>query len=182
MFTVNFMHPSTQRLYQALQVLLGVDNVGSTLAAKTLKVSSAQTINNWEDRGISKAGMVRASSQFGIRIAWLEREELPMIDPSWNANSKLYATPEDEVRPPLCSEESPSSGWVLHSNKIKEALSVLETALSQMDMQGRERIAPMFGSFARSPGPIIKDDIAMMFVSAANKSRSTQKTDFQKAG
>ncbi len=181
-FTVEIMHPTTQRLYQALQVLLGVDNVGSTLAAKTLKVSSAQTINNWEERGVSKAGMVQASSLCGIRVAWIEREELPMIDPLRDISKKPNAQPAKDDRHPIRLEEPTTTGWAMHTNKVKQALGVLEAALTNLDMQGRERIAPLFESFARSPGPIIKEDITMLLASTSNKSEADQEASLQKAG
>lgn len=50
----------------------------------------------------------------------------------------------------------------IYEPSILGALNVLEKALVNLGMAGRERVAPMFESFARSPGTVIKTDIAML--------------------
>ncbi len=73
--------------------------------------------------------------------------------------------------------------WAVHTSKVKQALGVLETALTQLDLQGRERVAPLFESFARSPGSIIKQDIAMLLETTIhNKSDNVTETNIQKTG
>ena len=176
MFTVEFMHPTTRRLYEALQDVLGIKDVGSTLAAKTLGLGSAQTVNNWEERGVSNAGMVKASSVCGIRTAWIEREELPMLEPIKKAEpSHNESQTHQHVAEP--------DGLLQFSSGITQALDTLEAALVRLDISGRERIAPFFESFARSPGPVIKADITVLLRTPnAVKSYAAEKADLQKTG
>ena len=75
--------------------------------------------------------------------------------------------------------------WPAPSGKIKHALVVLAAALSELDMAGRERMAPLFESFARSPGAIITNDIAAMLegpTSIKSQPVSAQTKAFQKTG
>jgi transcriptional regulator with XRE-family HTH domain len=79
--------------------------------------------------------------------------------------------------------EQVNEEWTVHTSKVKQALGVLETALTQLDLQGRERVAPLFESFARSPGSIIKQDIAMLLETTThNKSGNVTETNIQKTG
>jgi len=57
------MHESMQRLYQ----LSGLS--GAALGAALNE--SPQTITNWQKRGISKAGAIRAGAKFGASAEWL---------------------------------------------------------------------------------------------------------------
>jgi hypothetical protein len=158
MFIFQDMHPTTRRLYAALAEYLGKKDVGSTLASQTLGLASAQTMNNWEDRGVSQAGIVKASSICRIRPAWIEREELPMFEP-------IKISEYDQPKPAqtlIASEVAPKNHL---DNSVNVALNTLEKALVNLGMSGRERIAPMFESFARSPGEVIKNDIAMLLES-----------------
>lgn len=59
--------------------------------------------------------------------------------------------------------EEPANYLSSHQpEKLRMALGIIQSALSSMDMNGRQKIAPLFESFARSPGSIIKEDIAVM--------------------
>lgn len=176
MFTVVKMHETTRRLYTALEEMLGLKDVGSTLAAKTLGLSSAQTLNNWEERGVSKAGMVKASSMCGIRTAWIEREELPMFEPT---RMNTPAQPD-----PLSNRVAEPDNSLAFGVPISSALDTIEKFLVRLDMSGRERIAPLFESFARSPGAVIKKDIAMLLENPEDIKRfNTRETSgLQKTG
>ena len=80
-------------------------------------------------------------------------------------------------------DEDSADYLVAHESKIKKALTVLETALTQLDLQGRERIAPLFESFARAPGAIIKQDIAMLLETGHHiKSVLVTDANLQKSG
>ncbi|MGV0960130.1 MAG: hypothetical protein ACOYB1_09865 [Limnohabitans sp.] len=171
MFTVEKMHETTKRLYEALESLLCVKSVGSTIAAQKLGLSSAQTINNWEERGVSKAGMVKASSICGIRTAWIERGELPMFETS--------AAGAEPARHHVAESGEQLSFGV----SISSALDALEKRLIKLDMQGRERIAPLFESFARSPGAVIKADIGSLLEGRDTvKSHASETPNLQKTG
>ena len=63
------MHPQMQRLYKAAQELKNV--TGQSAVAKLLG-ATAQTVHNWEQRGMSKQGMVTAQRVIGCSASWLE--------------------------------------------------------------------------------------------------------------
>lgn len=80
------------------------------------------------------------------------------------------------------AEEDPN--WTTRQQSIGSALDALEHALVKLDMYGRERIAPMFESFARSPGSVIKNDIAMLLENpeAIKSIIATEAAQLQKTG
>ena len=63
------MNLQMQRLYQAAQELK--KTVGQSAVARLLGVTP-QTIYNWEQRGISRQGMIDAQRIIGCSAAWLE--------------------------------------------------------------------------------------------------------------
>jgi transcriptional regulator with XRE-family HTH domain len=63
------MHEQMKRLYEAARTLRGIS--GQSDVARALN-ASPQTINNWEARGMSKSGMIKAQTTFGCSAAWLE--------------------------------------------------------------------------------------------------------------
>lgn len=69
------MHIQMERLYQAAKLLKGVS--GQSDLARALN-ASPQTINNWEERGISKQGMVKAQEVIGCSVTWIETGKGPM--------------------------------------------------------------------------------------------------------
>jgi phage repressor protein C with HTH and peptisase S24 domain len=64
-----------ERLYQAAKDLREITTQAEL--ARALNQSS-QTVNNWEVRGISKTGMLRAQAAIGVSATWLETGEGPM--------------------------------------------------------------------------------------------------------
>lgn len=62
------MHPVTQRLYEAAKSLHNIS--GQSAVARAMN-ESPQTVKNWEARGVSKAGILRAAEILGVRTAWL---------------------------------------------------------------------------------------------------------------
>lgn len=62
------MHPVTEPLYNAAQALRGIS--GQSAVARALN-ESPQTVKNWETRGVSKAGALKAEELLGVRAAWL---------------------------------------------------------------------------------------------------------------
>lgn len=58
-----------KRLYSVVNEKYKIDNPSGL--ARLLN-QSPQTIGNWEDRGISRKGMIEAAKMLGINIYWLE--------------------------------------------------------------------------------------------------------------
>lgn len=67
--TIDGMDNTMKRLYQAALELRNVE--GKSNLARYLN-ESPQTMTNWEKRGMSKAGMIKAQALIGCRISWLE--------------------------------------------------------------------------------------------------------------
>lgn len=63
------MHETMKRLYQAAFELRNVE--GKSNLARYLN-ESPQTMTNWENRGMSKSGMIKAQSLIGCSVLWLE--------------------------------------------------------------------------------------------------------------
>jgi len=63
------MHKQMERLYQAARELKGIKSQAEL--ARALNQSS-QTVKNWESRGMSKAGLVKAQADIGCSATWLE--------------------------------------------------------------------------------------------------------------
>lgn len=68
------MHESMKRLYEAARTLKGA-NTPSEVAR--LLNESQQTLKNWESRGISKGGLLKAQAEIGCRAEWLASGEGP---------------------------------------------------------------------------------------------------------
>jgi phage repressor protein C with HTH and peptisase S24 domain len=61
---------------------------------------SQQTVNNWEARGISKAGLLKAQSAIGCSATWLETGEPPMaLAPRLAADSSPAVSSEPADNP-----------------------------------------------------------------------------------
>jgi len=63
------------RLYEAAKFLRGIE--GQSEVARVLN-ASPQTVNNWEARGMSKTGMLKAQAEIGVSATWLETGQGPM--------------------------------------------------------------------------------------------------------
>jgi len=62
------MNEQMIRLYSAAKTLQGIN--GPSAIAKLMNVSP-QTVNNWEDRGISNDGLLKAQESVGCDAIWL---------------------------------------------------------------------------------------------------------------
>ncbi|AVA33343.1 S24 family peptidase [Cupriavidus metallidurans] len=69
------MHETMVRLYEAAKKLKGLET--PTDVARALN-QSQQTVNNWERRGISQGGMLKAQAEIGCSATWLQTGALPM--------------------------------------------------------------------------------------------------------
>lgn len=71
------MHKSMERLYEAAKRLKDVD--GQSALARLLG-ESPQTVKNWEARGVSKQGMIKAEEMIGCSTTWLRTGEESQYD------------------------------------------------------------------------------------------------------
>lgn len=70
--TILPMHESMQRLYKAAKDLRGME--GQSAVADLLGFSP-QVLNNWEKRGISQGGAIRAQEKIGCSPSWVTKGE-----------------------------------------------------------------------------------------------------------
>lgn len=73
------MHESMKRLYEAARSLRGANTPAE---AARLLGESQQTLKNWESRGISKSGLLKAQEVIGCRAEWLRDGVGPMLIPA----------------------------------------------------------------------------------------------------
>ena len=78
------MHIQMERLYQAARELRNVTTQAELSRALN---QSQQTVNNWERRGISKAGMIAAQAEIGCSATWLATGEGSMVPSALAARS-----------------------------------------------------------------------------------------------
>lgn len=62
------MHPTMQRMYIAAKDLLGIE--GQSQLAVAIGESS-QVVNNWESRGVSQRGAMKAARSIGCNPDWI---------------------------------------------------------------------------------------------------------------
>lgn len=96
------MHNSVDRLYQAAKKLRDIS--GQSAVARLLN-ESPQTVKNWETRGISRSGAMKAEDVLGVRANWLITGEGEMtsgatLSPREDALSPAQAA-ADLIRIPL---------------------------------------------------------------------------------
>lgn len=72
---IKAMHETTARLYIAAQKI--ANTTGQSAVAHLLN-ESPQTVKNWESRGISKAGIIKAAQLIGCSVDWLISGTPPM--------------------------------------------------------------------------------------------------------
>lgn len=92
------MHPATERLYLAAKTLS--DIAGQSAVARALN-ESPQTVKNWESRGVSRAGALKAEEILGVRAAWLLTGEGNMSQEGGAVAPPAHSLHSDEVRIPL---------------------------------------------------------------------------------
>lgn len=92
------MHPVTQRLYEAAKSLRNIS--GQSAVARAMN-ESPQTVKNWEARGVSKAGILRAAEILGVRTAWLMTGEGAMTGNEVAVLPSLDLCNSDSIRIPV---------------------------------------------------------------------------------
>ena len=91
------MHPQMKRLYEAADLLVGLKTQAEVARALN---QSQQTVNNWEARGISKAGLLRAQGAIGCSATWLDTGVPPMaLQPTDGAGAVPATVPTSAVPP-----------------------------------------------------------------------------------
>ncbi|GAB3388262.1 hypothetical protein [Lysobacter fragariae] len=90
-------HTSAQRLYAALQAVDPSAEVNQTYVAKRLN-ESAQTVNNWDTRGVSVPGAVKAQRLFSISCTWILDGAEPMLLSQSHSERLLASTMQAAIR------------------------------------------------------------------------------------
>lgn len=91
------MNPQMKRLYEAAGQLRHLATQSEVAREMNL---SPQVLSNWERRGMSKAGMLKAQSIFGCSATWLETGEGQMV-------LAAQAVQDAEVSQFAANDESP---------------------------------------------------------------------------
>lgn len=91
------MHETMTRLYEAAKTL---KNTEGQTAVATLLGEIPQTVNNWERRGISTPGLIKAQENIGCSVVWLKTGKGPM---TIEANTNVDVMPIGSIRIPLVS-------------------------------------------------------------------------------
>lgn len=119
------MHPVTQRLYEAAKSLHNIS--GQSAVARAMN-ESPQTVKNWEARGVSKAGILRAAEILGVRTAWLMTGEGAMAGDEIAVLPSLDLCNSDSIRIPVLA----NSGAVGSGSEMLDGDYVVgDLALSQ---------------------------------------------------
>lgn len=134
-----------KKLGAAIASAMEKKNVGPTVLAAVFGIKPP-SVSDWKTRGcVKKNHLPKLIAYFSDVVGpehWgLESAENPFL----TRHTAQEPSANHLLTPPV--------------NNYKAALDTLAAGLSDLDMQGRERIAPMFESFARSPGPVSIQDI-----------------------
>ena len=121
--TIPWMHETAARLYEAAEQLQ--NTVGQSAVARLLN-ESPQVVKNWETRGVSKAGAIKAQSVIGCSVTWL-------------------ATGAGLMRP------SGAVPAVVQPPTLGEALEVVARCLNDLPDSAREQAAQHLQTLARAP-------------------------------
>lgn len=98
------MEMTTQRLYLAAKQLRGIE--GQSALARFLD-ETPQVLKNWETRGVSKNGMIKAEERIGCTVTWLKTGEGRMIatsnDPGKEEIDRIIQVAQEEIA--LCGKK-----------------------------------------------------------------------------
>jgi phage repressor protein C with HTH and peptisase S24 domain len=112
MGTISLMHESMSRLYEAAKIMKKTE--GQSAVARLL-VESPQTLNNWESRGVSRAGAIKAQEVIGCDASWVLTGKGGMT-----SNVRLLAkhsSPDDLTIPQYAASGSMGLGLVLEEKQ-----------------------------------------------------------------
>jgi hypothetical protein len=161
-----------KELGEALAAAMQKKGVGPTEVAAVFGVKPP-SVSDWKARGCVSKRHLPGLIQYFSDVVGLSHWGLSPQDSAFVNTTSSHVVRDGEP------------DWPAPHGKIKQALNVLAGALSEIDMAGRERMAPLFESFARSPGAIITNDIAAMLegpTSIKSQPVGAQTKTFQKIG
>ena len=163
------MHPSTDRLYIAAQKLKDVN--GQSAVARLLN-ESPQTVKNWETRGVSRSGAMRAEEVIGARAAWILTGDGEMTAPRSLTLMPPVAPPafeepmEGYIRLPVMAEASAGPGRVA-SQEVIRYVDVLEGYIQQRLRTSPANVKVLTARGTSMTGLIEDGDV--MFVQPTNE-------------
>jgi phage repressor protein C with HTH and peptisase S24 domain len=100
------MHPTAARLYEAARELRDLD--GPSAVARLLN-ESPQTMNNWEKRGVSQKGAIKAQAEIGCSATWLTSGEGEMLAAAPQYAVAQSAGPSTRFGTPTATQSSPTA-------------------------------------------------------------------------
>jgi len=117
------MHETMVRLYEAAKKLKGLET--PTEVARALN-QSQQTVNNWERRGISQAGMLKAQALLGCSATYLQTGEPPMeaVNPKSGAYQIETKLTEKSEAPPYNVSRLPDPNTPVGSSPARRVYVV----------------------------------------------------------
>lgn len=83
------MHPTTQRLFDALKIAAGVDGHEEVGQVARFLGESAAVITNWKTRGVSKPGKLKAHKLARVNPDWIDTGVGPMLTSSQPAPANV---------------------------------------------------------------------------------------------
>jgi len=111
-------HPSAQRLFEAAEASKGLTRAAEI--ARVLNVS-AQVIENWESRGVSKSGAIAAEAAFNVSPTWILTGNGAMAA-NWPTAT--------EAQGPACAKE-PAAPW--HADRKTGAADLAQWLADTLD-------------------------------------------------
>ncbi len=101
------MHDTMKRLYKAAKELK--EAVGPSAVAREMNISP-QTLHNWEERGMSRTGMLTAQKTIGCNATWLETGTGPMTIGGETLTAHLSLVPKGTIEIPQYKDRGGSMG------------------------------------------------------------------------
>lgn len=163
------MHPSTDRLYIAAHKLKDVN--GQSAVARLLN-ESPQTVKNWETRGVSRSGALRAEEVIGARAAWILTGDGEMAPSDSQLSIPPVAPPADDSPPegyarlPVMAEASAGPGRSA-LQEVVQHVDVLETYIRQRLRANPANVKVLTARGTSMSGLIEDGDV--MFVQPTNE-------------
>lgn len=116
------MHPTTERLYAAARQLKEV--TGQSAVARLLDISP-QVMKNWEARGVSEGGALKAQKSIGCDANWVLQGEGQVAVSAWTPPSSLHKVQEKVVNYPV------KSSWPFSTFTPDEYFQLLDSDYRQ---------------------------------------------------
>lgn len=110
---ISGMHIQMERLYQAAKELHGITTQAELSRALN---QSQQTVNNWETRGISNPGLLKAQAAIGCSATWLATGEGDMVPAPAVATGDVLALVPGAMRVRAVDHDDPE---LTHIKKVR---------------------------------------------------------------